>query len=123
MLINLWLTPKNNTLDFDLPPTDFNHSHKICVTQLFIHWEKVVSNCALTLSSTIIDKSIFNPKQQLLVVYQKERSKFLNYTPTHKNYYKIQCFDLASSHFEIRNIDNTNLENIEKIYIQLEIVE
>ena len=123
MLIDLWLNPKNNILNFDLPPTDLNRSYKVCVTQLFIHWKKPVSNCALSLTSSLIDKSSYNPKQQLLFVYQKGRSQFLDYTPTHKKYYKIQCYDLASSHFEIRNIDNTNLENIEKIYIQLEITE
>ena len=125
MLIDLWLTPKHNILNFDLPPTDFNRSHKVCVTHFFIHWGKPVSNSALTLSSTLIDKSSFNTKQQLIFVYQKGKSQYLNYTPTHKKYYKIQCFDLASSHFEIRNIDNRirELENIEKIYIQLEIIE
>ena len=123
MLIDLWLNPINNQLDFDFPPTDFNRSQKVCVTQFFILWKKPVQNCSLTLSSSLIDKSSYNPTQQLLFVYQKGRSQFLDYTPTHKKYYKIQCFDLASSHFEIRNIDNSKLENIEKIYIQLEIVE
>ena len=123
MLIDLWLKPEKNTLNFDFPPTDFNRTQKVCVSQLFIQWKKPVQNCTLALSSTLIDKSTFNPKQQLLFVYQKGRSQFLDYTPTHKKYYKIQCFDLASSQFEIRNIDNTKLEIIEKIYIQLEVIE
>ena len=51
----------------------------------------------------------------------KDRRYQVHITPTHKKYYKIQCLDLQSSFFEIQNIDNTQLEKIEKIFLQLEV--
>ena len=121
MLINLWLSPTNNQLLFELPPIIFEPKQEVCVSNLFIQWKKNVNNPTITLTSTLIDKSICNPTRQLMFVYKKGNSKFLNYTPTHKKYYKIQCLDLQSSFFEIHNIDNTPLENIEKIFLQLEV--
>ena len=121
MLINLWLTPKDNQLLFELPSIIFTPKQEVCVTQLFIKWRQGVNNPAITLTSSLIDKSICNPTQQLIFVYKKGKSQFLNFTPTHKKYYKIQCLDLQSSFFEIQNIDNTQLEKIEKIFLQLEV--
>ena len=123
MLINLWLKPKQNQLLFDLPPITFDPKQEICVTHLFIKWEKTVQNPAITISTSLIDKSISNPTQQLIFVYQKGNSKFLDFTPTQKAYYKIQCLDLQSSYFKIRNIDNTDLEKINTIFLQLELSE
>ena len=121
MLINLWLTPKDNQLLFDLPSIIFTPKQEVCVTHLFIQWEKNVNNPAITLTSTLIDKSICNPTRQLIFVYKKGNSKFLSFTPTHKKYYKIQCLDLQSSFFEIQNIDKKPLEKIQKIFLQLEV--
>ena len=123
MLINLWLRPKNNQLAFDLPPINFESKQEVCVTEFFIKWQKTVNNPTLILTSSLIDKSICNPTQQLAFVYQKGNSKFLNFTPTQKAYYKIQCLDLQSSFFKIRNIDNTDLEKINTIFLQLELSE
>jgi len=121
MLINLWLTPKDNQLLFELPSIIFTPKQEVCVTQLFIKWRQGVNNPAITLTSSLIDKSICNPTRQLIFVYKKGKSQFLNFTPTHKKYYKIQCLDLQSSFFEIQNIDKTSLEKIEKIFLQLEV--
>ena len=123
MLINLWLKTKLNQLSFDLPPISFEPKQEVCVTNLFIKWEKSVLNPAIILSSSLIDKSIANPSQQLIFVYQKGNSKFLNFTPTQKSYYKIQCLDLQSSFFQIHTIDNSILEKIETIFLQLEVSE
>lgn len=123
MLINLWLRPKDNQLSFDLPPIIFEPKQEVCITELFIKWQKAVNNPTVILSTSLIDKSICNPSQQLIFVYQKGNSKFLNFTPTQKTHYKIQCLDLQSSFFQIRNIDNTELEKIDTIFLQLEVSE
>ena len=123
MLIDLWLTPKDNNLTFDYPPVTFHNRQKVSVSKLFIKWRRNVSNPAVILSSTLTDKSSLNPNQQLLFVYQKGKSQVLDFTPTHKLYYKIQCLELQSSQFKITNIDNSELEKIDKIYIQLDIIE
>ena len=121
MLIDLWLKPKDNNLLFDLPPVIFHNKQQVSVSRLFIKWHRNVMNASIILSSTLTDKSSLNPAQQLLFVYQKGNSKFLNFTPTHKQHYKIQCLDLQSSQFNITNIDNSELEKIDQIYIQLDI--
>lgn len=121
MLIDLWLKPKQNNLTFDLPPVLFHNKQTVCVSTLYIKWQKAVANASIILSSTLIEKSSLNPTQQLLFVYQKGKSQVLNYTPTHKQHYKIQCLELQASQFNIQNIDHSDLEKIEQIYIQLDI--
>ena len=123
MLINLWLNPKNNELKFDLPPIIFHRHQMIAITHLFIEWEKTVPHASLIVTSSLVDKSSTNPNQQLLFVYQKGNAKRLNYTPTQKDYYKIQCLELQASEFQIHPIDNSKLEKIEQIYIQLSIID
>ena len=121
MLIDLWLNPKQNNLSFDLPPVIFHNKQKVCVSRLYIKWHRSVTNPSIILSSTLTEKSSLNPAQQLLFVYQKGKSQVLNYTPTHRQYYKIQCLELQASQFNLTNIDNSELEKIDQIYIQLEI--
>ena len=123
MLINLWLTPTNNELKFDLPPIIFHRHQTIAITHLFIEWEKTVPHASLIVSSSLVDKSSTNPNQQLLFVYQKGNAKRLNYTPTQKDYYKIQCLELQASEFHIQPVDNSKLEKIERIFIQLSIID
>ena len=121
MLIDLWLNPNKNNLSFDLPPVIFHNKQKVCVSRLYIKWHRSVTNPSIILSSTLTEKSSLNPAQQLLFVYQKGKSQVLNYTPTHRQYYKIQCLELQASQFNLTNIDNSELEKIDQIYIQLEI--
>ena len=126
MLINLWLSPNNNDLQFDLPPVLFIEGQKICVSRFFIEWNTSVKLTPLLLHSTLIEKSPANPNQQLLFVsphQTKNRVFIFDYTPTHKTYYKIQCLDLQSTEFKLRDLNNNKLPNIKRIFIQLEIDE
>ena len=123
MLINLWLKPQNNELNFDLPPIMFKQNQYIAISRVFIEWGKNTAHQALVICSTLIDKSSCNPNQQLLFVYQKGSSKRLNYTPTHLEYYKIQSIELQASQFKIHCCDNNKLENIEQIFIQLKVID
>ena len=126
MLINLWLNPNNNDLRFDLPPVLFTEGQKICVSRLFIEWNLSVKLTPLILHSTLIEKSPTNPHQQLLFATPPQTNKrvfVFNYTPTHKTYYKIQCLDLQSSEFELRDLNNNKISNIKRIFVQLEVDE
>ena len=123
MLINLWLTPVNNELKFDLPPIIFHRDQMVAISHMFIEWEKNVAHASLLVSSSLVDKSSTNPHQQLLFVYQKGNAKRLNYTPTQKDYYKIQCLELQASELQIASVDNNKLEKIERIFIQLSIID
>ena len=126
MLINLWLNPNKNDLKFDLPPVLFLEGQKICVSRLFIEWNLSVKLTPLILYSTLIEKSPTNPHQQLLFATPTQTNKrvfVFNYTPTHKTYYKIQCLDLQSSEFELRDLNNNKIPSIKRIFVQLEIDE
>ena len=126
MLINLWLSPNNDQLQFDLPPVLFIEGQQIRVSRLFIEWKVSVKLNPLILHSTLIEKSPTNPTQQILFatpIQTNKRVFVFDYTPTHKNYYKIQCLDLESSEFELRDLNNNKITNIKRIFIQLEINE
>lgn len=126
MLINLWLSPKSNILQFDLPPVLFVQGQKICVSHIFIEWNMSVKMIPCILHSTLIEKSPANPNQQLIFLPPSETNKRVftfNHTPTHKKFYKIQCLDLQSSEFKLRDLNNNNLPNIKRIFIQLEVDE
>ena len=121
MLINLL----SEGVNFDLPEIYFERNQLICVTEIFIEFKDGVKRQpAIILSSSLIDKSTINPKQQLVFIHQKKNSSnYIFYTPTHKDYYKIQCPDLKSSQFKLIDlIRDKNVENIKKIYIQLEVI-
>jgi len=126
MLINLWLNPINDDLLFDLPPVLFIEGQKICVSRLFVEWTVSVKLTPLSLHSTLIEKSPINPSQQFLFAAPAQTNKrvfVFDYTPTHKNYYKIQCLNLQSSEFELRDLNNNKISNIKRIFLQLEVDE
>ena len=108
---------------FELPSIIFKPKQEVCVTHLLIKWRQGVNNAAITLTSSLIDKSICNPTRQLIFVYKKGKSQFLNFTPTHKEYYKIQCLDLRSSEFKLVDLNNNELTKIKRIFLQLEVDE
>ena len=126
MLINLWLSPNNDQLQFDLPPVMFMEGQQIRISRLFIEWKVSVKLIPLILHSTLIEKSPTNPNQQLLFTTPSQTTKrvfVFDYTPTHKTYYKIQCLDLQSSEFELRDLNHNKISNIKRIYVQLDIDE
>ena len=75
------------------------------------------------LVSSLVDKSPSNLKQELLFVLQ-ERRYHVHVTPTHRKYYKIQCLDLKSSFINLIDLEtDKNVENIQFIYLQLEVID
>ena len=126
MLINLRLDKPvivNNRIPFDLPPKSFHDGHLVAVSQLHIIWKNPMKHALVNLTSTLIDKSSYNPHQQLLLVYEKANNVNLHRTPTRREYYKIQCMELQSSEFYLYNYDQRELEKIESIFLQLEIID
>ena len=118
MLINLWKTDT----EFSGLPQISCRNHYVAVREIFIEWKISAQNIVAVLSSSMVDKGPNNTYQQIHFIHQSDRSKFYHSTPTQPIWYKIQCFDLDSSVFEILNLDNTKLE-IKRIFIQLEITD
>ena len=114
-------------INFDLTPIYFGNHQSVAVNELFVLYNKKVSDVICVLTSTLIDRSPVNLNQQLLLFYQEKKSRCYFYTPTHKAKYKIQNSSLQSSVFTLKlykadevNERITNIE-IEKVYLQLEI--
>ena len=118
MLINLWKTEK----EFSGLPQITCPYHLVAVREIFIEWNTPAQNTVAVLTSSLVDKGPANKYQQLHFIHCSERSKFYHCTPTLPIWYKIQCFDLDSSVFEIKNLDNTKPE-IKRIFVQLEITD
>ena len=125
MLINIFGKYQNGHLQFDLPPLYFERNSQVCVHQVFIIWNTKNKYNSLFLSSSLVEKSPANPLQQLLFIYPKKTlSNYTYASPTHKNYYKIQCQDLESSVFKISDLEKSFDDSLIKtVFIQLEIID
>ena len=118
MIVNLNGQIRNNMIDIEPTPVYFEHGQSVHVNEIVIEWKKTNSNIHGFISSTLVDLCPINPKQQLVFFSQYQESNFLHYTPTHEAKYLIQCPSLQASVFQITL---SRQEEIEKIYIQLEI--
>ena len=103
-------------LMFDLPPVDFNLQQTVHVNEMAIKWKKSHKNVAVSLQCTLIDKSPFNPSQQLLFAFQSNESDYLFYSPTRAQEYKIQRSSLQSAQFSLITSEKAI---IQEVYIQL----
>ena len=127
MLINLYAQPKNKNIEFTLPSLYFKQGQKVCVTEIcgILDPKREDKESSLyRLTSTLVDKSPANLHQELLFIHQSKHKNYFHITPTHKQWYKIQCLDLKSSQFNLIDIaKDQNLENLIFVYLQLEVVD
>ena len=125
MLINLYKKLNHGTFELDLPSIYFKPGQMIAVSEFFVmfHKNRHHDSGVYALVSSLVDKSPSNLKQELLFVLQ-ERRYHVHVTPTHRKYYKIQCLDLKSSFINLIDLEtDKNVENIQFIYLQLEVID
>ena len=101
MLIHLEGTIKDKIAEFDLPQLYFKQGQTVAVTDVHFLLKPQVRHFHALITSSLVDKSPSNPKQQILNIYQKAESNYSSHTPTQLAEYKIQCLDLKSSVFKI----------------------
>ena len=101
MLIHLEGTVKDKVAEFDLPQLYFKQGQTVAVIDVHFLLKPQVRHFQALITSSLVDKSPSNPKQQILNIYQKAESNYSSYTPTQLAEYKIQCLDLKSSVFKI----------------------
>ena len=118
MILNLQGKVTNECIQFDLPPLYFQENHFVHVNFIFIRWNRKVDNLYGEITSSLIDRTPFNQRQQIVKFAQQNKSEFLLFTPTHLSKYKIQCPSLQSSVF---NISISEKHEIREIQLQLEI--
>ena len=121
MLINLEATNENENLILQLPYLVFKNSN-VTLTELFIKW-KTATTVNGFISTTLVDKNSFNPKQIIFLFCQEKESVYLHCKPTQFQTYKIQRTELQSAEFKINISDKEKLKKIEKIFIQLKITD
>ena len=118
MIVNLDGIVHENLIYFDLCPMYFEQNQYVHVNELFIQFKNQAKNIHGYIESSLIDQSSVNLKQQLLFFHQRKESNYIYYSPTHLSKYKIQCSSLHGSVFKIHLSEK---QEIEKIYLQLEI--
>ena len=130
MLIHLEGTVTDDVINFDLPQVYFTQGQFVSVREIMLDYRQSIQNLHGYISSSLVDKSPCNPKQQIFNFHQTWVSNFTQFTPTHLLQYKIQCLDFNSSVFKIhfftwtKNIKRKNVKNlIERVYLTLEITD
>lgn len=120
MLINLHA---NSVEELNLPSLYFERDQMIALTDICVVFNnKAKDSGVYLLTSTLLDKSPLNMKQQLALV-TKNHKHYVHITPANKKFYKIQCPDFKSSQLDLIDLDTEKtLENIKNIYIQLEVI-
>ena len=123
MLVHLEGTVENDTIHFNLPQIYFKRGQNVAVAQIEIQWNRPPNSMLHgEITSSLVDKSPCNPKQQIYRIYKKEASNYTIHTPTHFFEYKIQCLDLKSSVFKINvyNKDENKIRNcVQGVYLTL----
>ena len=127
MLINLYKKLDHGAFELDLPSIYFKSGQMIAVSEIFVMFHKnrapAERTGIYTLSSSLVDKSPSNLKQELLFIL-KDHKYHVHVTPTHKKFYKIQCLDLKSSFIKLVDLEtDENVKNIQFIYLQLEVID
>ena len=109
------------SIDFDLPCINFRDGDNVEVLQLTMNWSKaVVIDISGYISSSLVDKSPANRKQQIISIYHDAKN-ITSCTPTHLEKYKIQCPALDSSVFKLHLSEKPKNREIENIYLLLRI--
>ena len=101
MLIHLEGTVTDDVINFDLPQVYFKQGQIVSVLEIMLDYRQSIQNLHGYISSSLVDKSPCNPKQQIYRIFKKIGSGYTCHSPTHFLEYKLQCLDLQSSVFKI----------------------
>ena len=116
MIINIYREDVESEFQ-PLPHYNFP-DHNVALTQLFIEFTEPVHNKFFVLTSSLVDKNDTNRKQEICSFFVGKTSKYVDFTPTHLSWYKIQVSSIGQSVFKLSGLTS---EKIRKIKIQLEI--
>ena len=121
MLIHLEGKVHNDVINFDLPQLYFRQGQTVAVAEIGIDWCKT-GRFSGEITTSLVDKSPCNPKQQIYHINKASGSNYTFDTPTHFLEYKIQCLDLNASVFKINiyDKDKKKIKNsIKGVYLTL----
>ena len=121
MLIHLQGQVQNDVIQFNTPQVYFRRGQNVAVAEIEIEWGKT-QRFTGEITSTLVDKSPCNPKQQIYHINKPSGSNYTFDTPTPFLEYKIQCLDLNSSVFKINlyDKDKNKIRNcVQGVYLTL----
>ena len=97
------------------------YDYEICIASLYVKFEHPIKDNLIILSSTLVDRSSINPNQALLTLYNDDETKNLFHQPTHLSWYKLQCYRIGDSVFNLQLEKQHENTKIEKLHLQLRI--
>lgn len=129
MIINIHQT--DSELTFGDIPDLYLKNHEVCVSYMYAKLNQPLDNGLVTLSSTMVDRSATNPKQELLSFYNFSLFDIaydkLAFQPTQLVWYKMQCRHIGDSVFTLHlekppkiGIFAQEKYKLAEIYIQLQ---
>ena len=127
MIVNLkGKVRSDGEIIFELAPLYFSENQFAQVNQLFLQFDKKLSDVSGVITSSLIDRSTVNQRQELVFFHQSTKSRQLYFTPTHAAEYKIQSASLQSATFKLTLREDTEIIDFRKInisvYLQLKIL-
>lgn len=105
-------------------PQAYCSNYEVCVSYLRVKLDEAIPDSFVTLSTTMVDRSPMNPKQQLVSYFNTSyvgQSNEIIYQPTQFAWYKILSPSISDSVFELHLEKQHKSVKIEKIYIQLKL--
>ena len=118
MLIHLTGKVQNDQIIFPLPDINFSTKQAVRISQVLIEWATPIDNVCGSISSSLIDCSVYNPNQILCLFSQSTTSDHLLVTPPSDISYNIQLWSFQQSTFKI---DVSEKQQIKRIQIFLKI--
>ena len=119
----------NGRIFFNMPQHIFDDKPELefRITHLYITFKKDIykistDNYLLCLQSNLIDRSPFNPHQDLIFFNVSDLSTHAEYTPTYILRYKLRLRDLNDAEFFLYSNAQQLVERIDFVSLQLEIV-
>ena len=119
----------NGRIFFNTPQHVFDDKPELefRITHLYVSFKKdtyklSTNNYLMSLQSNLIDRSPFNPHQDLIFLSVSDLSTYAEYTPTHILRYKLRLRDLNDSEFFLNSNEQQLVERIHFVSLQIEIV-
>ena len=89
-----------NPFEFCGPAVNISKQTHVSVQSIYLELNEPIRSCLIDLSSSLVDKSVSNPLQNITTFHQHSARKEIFFTPTSNLVYKIQCFSLNEAFFK-----------------------
>ena len=118
MIVNIYW--ENCSLEISNLPRLKLEGYKMCVRSLYAEFYKEISNTYITLKSIIVERSEFNPKQEIMSFNNNSFfPRKLDCKPDSRVWYPLKIAHLEEATIKF-NIDGSDVDMIKKLHLQLE---